>query len=62
MSEKRLNFKIIVIGDGGVGKPSLIKQFTQGTFQNDYAKTIGAHFSNNSKNLNRDSIRLIFWD
>ncbi|KKM01599.1 hypothetical protein LCGC14_1792830 [marine sediment metagenome] len=40
MSEKRLNFNIIVIGDGGVGKTYLIKQFTQVSFQNDYVKTI----------------------
>ena len=62
MSKKRLNFKIIVIGDGGVGKTSLIKQFTKGKFQNDYVKTIGAQFSIYSKIINGDNIRLIFWD
>ncbi len=62
MSEKQLNFKIIVIGDGGVGKTSLIKQFTKGDFQNDYVKTIGAQFSEYSKYINGDSVRLLFWD
>ncbi|KKM84723.1 hypothetical protein LCGC14_1296330 [marine sediment metagenome] len=62
MSKKRLNFKIIVIGDGGVGKTSLIKQFTQGAFENDYVKTIGAQFSKFSKDINGDKIKLIFWD
>ncbi|MFX1470543.1 MAG: hypothetical protein ACFFB8_18005, partial [Promethearchaeota archaeon] len=41
-NSEQYNFKIVVIGDGGVGKTSLIQKFTQGTFQKDYIKTIGA--------------------
>ena len=55
-------FKIVVIGDGAVGKTSLIKKFTKGTFEKDYVKTIGAQFSNYNKEINGDMIRLIFWD
>jgi len=62
MSKKRLNFKIIVIGDGGVGKTSLIQQFTKGSFQKDYIKTVGAQFSMHNKLINGFNIRLIFWD
>jgi small GTP-binding protein len=38
-------FKIVVIGEGAVGKTSLIKRFTQGSFNKDYIKTLGAQFS-----------------
>ena len=59
---KKLRFKITVIGDGRVGKTSLIKKFTLGTFETDYVETIGAQFSNYEKDINGDNVRLIFWD
>ncbi len=61
-SGKKLRFKITVIGDGKVGKTSLIKKFTLGTFETDYVETIGAQFSKYDKQINEDHIRLIFWD
>lgn len=59
---QKYGFKITVIGDGGVGKTSLIKKFTQGAFEKDYIKTIGAQFSKYDKEIEGDKIRLIFWD
>jgi len=58
----QFRFKISVIGDGRVGKTSLIKKFTQGSFESDYIKTIGAQFSIYDKEINGDNIKLIFWD
>lgn len=55
-------FKIVVIGDAAVGKTSLIKNFTQGTFQEDYIETIGAQLSNYEDEANGDKIDLFFWD
>jgi small GTP-binding protein len=59
---EKFRFKITVIGDGSVGKTSLIQKFTQGTFQKDYLKTVGAQFSDYRKKINGDKIRLLFWD
>jgi len=59
---EEFGFKITVIGDGAVGKTSLIKKFTKGTFEMDYIKTIGAQFSRFNKKINEDIINLIFWD
>ncbi|MCK4286923.1 MAG: hypothetical protein KAX18_12005, partial [Candidatus Lokiarchaeota archaeon] len=34
-NERKFRFKVTVIGDGKVGKTSLIKKFTQGSFKKD---------------------------
>ena len=44
-SSEDFRFKIAVVGDGAVGKTSLIKKYTKGTFEKDYVKTIGAQLS-----------------
>lgn len=59
---KKFRFKITVIGDGMVGKTSLIQKFTKGSFRQDYVKTMGAQFSVFDKEINEDKIRLLFWD
>ena len=41
-------FKITVIGDGGVGKTSLIKKYTKGSFKKEYIKTLGENLSYNT--------------
>jgi small GTP-binding protein len=61
-TSQEFGFKISIIGDGGVGKTSLLKKFTKGTFEKDYIKTIGAQFSKYDKKFNEDVINLIFWD
>ncbi len=55
-------FKITVIGDGAVGKTSLIKKYTKGSFQKDYIKTLGAQFSKYDEEIDGDNCKLFFWD
>lgn len=55
-------FKITVVGDGGVGKTSLIQKFTNNTFKKEYIKTIGAQFSVFDKEIEEDKVKLLFWD
>ena len=60
--ESAFVFKITVIGDGAVGKTSLIKKYTQGSFQKDYIKTLGAQFSKYDEGIEGDNVKLFFWD
>jgi len=60
--KKGFVFKITVIGDGAVGKTSLIKKYTQGSFQKDYIKTLGAQFSKYDEEIEGDNCKLFFWD
>ena len=55
-------FKITVIGNGAVGKTSLIKKYTQGSFQKDYIKTLGAQFSKYDEEIEGDNCKLFFCD
>ncbi|MHA1191428.1 MAG: Rab family GTPase [Promethearchaeota archaeon] len=55
-------FKITIIGDGGVGKTTLIKKYTHGEFQEEYISTIGAQFSIHEQKINGDDIKLFLWD
>jgi len=59
---KKLRFKITVIGDGRVGKTSLISKYTLGAFDTDYVETIGAQLSKYDKEIDGDNVRLLFWD
>jgi len=61
-SGKKLRYKITVIGDGRVGKTSLISKYTLGAFDTDYVETIGAQFSKYDKEIDGNNIRLLFWD
>ena len=61
-NHQEFSFKISIIGDGGVGKTSLIKKFTKGTFERDYIQTIGAQFSRYDIEIDGDLVNLIFWD
>ena len=36
--------KVVVVGNGAVGKSSLIQRYCKGEFTTDYKKTIGVDF------------------
>jgi Ras-related protein Rab-23 len=55
-------FKITLIGDGGVGKTSLIKKYTKGSFRKEYIKTLGAQFSQYDEKVEDSAVKLFFWD
>jgi small GTP-binding protein len=61
-TENAFVFKITVIGEPAVGKTSLIKKYTKGSFQKDYIKTLGAQFSKYDEEVEGNNVKLFFWD
>ncbi|CBY37260.1 unnamed protein product [Oikopleura dioica] len=62
LSDDEVALKIVVVGNGGVGKSSLIQRFATGLFTQEYKKTIGVDFLQRSLSLAGISINLMLWD
>ena len=55
--------KVIIIGEAGVGKTSLVKKFVSGHFTRDYRTSIGANLFVKELNLNSDTrVSIQIWD
>jgi len=55
--------KVVVLGDAGVGKTSLVKQYVHGNFDPVYKPTIGADFLTKDVNLpGQGKLKLQIWD
>jgi small GTP-binding protein len=54
--------KIILIGDGAVGKTSLISRFVEGRFESSYQATLGVDLFNKTVTLPNGSVMLNIWD
>ncbi|KAI8440794.1 hypothetical protein MSG28_009119 [Choristoneura fumiferana] len=55
-------FKIIVLGDSGVGKTCLTYRFCEGQFLDKSEATIGVDFRERNIRINNEDIRLQLWD
>ena len=42
--ELEVAIKVVVVGNGAVGKSSMIQRYCKGVFTRDYKKTIGVDF------------------
>lgn len=62
VGEKEYKFKITVVGDPAVGKTTLVKKYTTGSFQKDYISTLGAQFSNYEEKIEGKQVKLFIWD
>ena len=54
--------KLVVIGDSGVGKSSLIHFFNKGHFSENFKPTIGADFANREIEIGDRTLVLQIWD
>ncbi|MEM3586586.1 MAG: Rab family GTPase [Candidatus Jordarchaeaceae archaeon] len=61
-TQRELMYKVILAGDGAVGKTSLIEKFMTGKFEKDYKMTLGTSIFSKSLNVDGSNVKLIIWD
>nr|XP_054771803.1 ras-related protein Rab-23-like [Lytechinus pictus]XP_054773057.1 ras-related protein Rab-23-like [Lytechinus pictus] len=54
--------KVVIVGNGAVGKSSMIQRYCKGIFTKDYKKTIGVDFLERQIEFNEEDVRLMLWD
>ena len=60
--ESNLTFKIIVLGDPGVGKSSLLGRATKNIFNAEYQTTVGFEFLTFTEKIGEKNVKLQIWD
>lgn len=54
--------KVVVAGDGAVGKTSLIRRYCEGKFDTERVQTIGVDFQTQTVDLPQGTVKLSIWD
>lgn len=57
-----LMFKIVIIGDSGVGKSNLMTRYTSDEFNQDSPSTIGVEFMTKADKINGRDCKVQIWD
>ncbi|MCJ1307165.1 hypothetical protein MMC25_000811 [Agyrium rufum] len=55
-------FKVVLIGDSGVGKSNLLSRFTRNEFNIDSKSTIGVEFATRSIQVDSKTVKAQIWD
>lgn len=61
MEEEQL-FRVIIVGDTGVGKSCLLLRFSEDKFNENHDVTIGVEFGTRSLKVENQTIKLQIWD
>lgn len=61
-SRKKVLLKVIILGDSGVGKTSLMNQYVNKKFTNQYKATIGADFLTKEVMVDDRLVTMQIWD
>ena len=54
--------QVVIVGNGAVGKSSMIQRYCRGTFTKTYKKTIGVDFLEKQLRVHGEDVRLMLWD
>jgi len=60
--ERLMVLKVVVAGDGAVGKTSLIRRYCEGKFEHTRIQTIGVDFQTQTVKLPQQTVKLSIWD
>eukprot|EP00041_Stephanoeca_diplocostata_P009290 m.142959 g.142959 ORF g.142959 m.142959 type:complete len:228 (-) comp17680_c0_seq2:136-819(-) len=60
--DMEIPMKVLIVGNGAVGKSSMIQRYCKGIYTNDYKKTIGVDFLEKKLSLNGEDLRIMIWD
>ncbi|CAK9051914.1 unnamed protein product [Durusdinium trenchii] len=61
-AKKKVLLKVIILGDSGVGKTSLMNQYVNKKFTNQYKATIGADFLTKEVMIDDKLVTMQIWD
>ena len=61
-SEQNVTFKILTIGESGVGKTCILRRFVENKFLKNHLATIGIDFKTKTVNIKNKEIKLKIWD
>lgn len=62
MTASMPTLKVVVAGDGSVGKTSLIRRYSEGRFEASRVMTIGVDFQTKIVELPKGAVKLSIWD
>ena len=62
LEESEMIFKIILVGDIGVGKTNILSKYISNKFETDSKSTIGVELSTKTFNINNNKINAQIWD
>eukprot|EP01100_Stratorugosa_tubuloviscum_P012471 TRINITY_DN594_c0_g1_i5.p1 TRINITY_DN594_c0_g1~~TRINITY_DN594_c0_g1_i5.p1 ORF type:complete len:200 (-),score=84.16 TRINITY_DN594_c0_g1_i5:181-780(-) len=62
MNNKIFQFKLVLLGESGVGKSSIVLRFVKGQFLEKQENTIGAAFLTQTVCLNDTTVKFEIWD
>lgn len=57
-----VEYKVVMVGESGVGKTSLVEKFVSGKFSKDVSTTIGAAYVKCNVQIEEASMTLSLWD
>lgn len=60
--EGEYNLKVVLVGDGGVGKTSIRRSYLGEGFDSKYQQTIGADFAIHETEIGYSKVKFIIWD
>lgn len=59
---KNHSVKLLIVGDSGVGKTSLLMRYCEDQFHTDYLSTIGVDFKVKKIKVSEANVTLNIWD